>query len=772
MKHFLPFLLFTFLFVGQTPGSAESYTLSIQSGFTLIANQLDQGGNTLNEVMPTVPNGCLLHKWNAATRAFYEAAAYNNGTWTPWNVTLGPGEGALLESPQAFLLTFTGTRRVPILPIPEAYQEGVYLLSHQIPEPGTFEDITGVTPCGTVVLTRWVGGSQVAELYDAEVGGWPTGSSPVMSVGEAFFISKLEPCPDPLFRLLVSQPAKSVSCGTDWSFDLPSPVDPCPGADPSITVLATVTNGTCPMVITRTWEGLDACAKRATCRQSVRVTDTIPPVIAGCSNMIVAADPGQAGAVVHFAPTASDSCGGPVTVVTVPLSGETFDVGSRTVRVLATDACGNSNTCEFTVTVTAQAHEGDLFLADTPYNYSGAPDFGNEPEPNMTGQSMWLSRAIWVQPDYAQPAGTYQNHQNPRYGQTNGVWVNVQNRGDGLVPDAVLEVYVANASLGLSWPAQWTLIGTNSLPAIPPGESHPAQVRWVPKGTGHYCLLARIVSTNDPMAAPELASISANVRANNNLAWRNVNVVNLLLTTGSSTEVRFKPVRRQRPRVELKGNGEPPSRQPVTVVCRTEEVFHQGAGEATLNLGAWFKRWQDAGGRGKGITVVGETTVRMTNTVAAIEDIPMDEDEEAIVNLTVKAPHPVPVAGTEHTCHIELTEEIEGEAVGGVNYGVKVRALHTDTDHDGIVDVDDPDDDGDGVSDVEDADPLGEPDCPPSALSIRYVDGKAVLSWNGLGYRLEATSVFGRAWRPIHGATSPFLVAPEDERSFFRLTCH
>jgi hypothetical protein len=388
----------------------------------------------------------------------------------------------------------------------------------------------------------------------------------------------------------------------------------------------------------------------------------------------------------------------------------------------------------------------------------------------MASQSMWMSRDIWVHQVWGQPAETYLTHQNPRYGQTNAILVNVSNRGQGVVQGAKLKVYVANASLGLSWPSGWTLIDTYELPGIEPGASHIAQVAWKPAGTGHYCLLARIVSEDDPMTTAETSNISANVRANNNLAWRNVNVVNLTLTTGQSAEVRVKPVH-NKPRPETPP-GEKPPRQPVTVQCKTEAIFHEGAGEATLHLGPWFKRWQDAGGRGQGFEHIGDNAIRCTNTLVRLEDIPMDDDEEAIINLVVKAPHPMPIAGTEHTCHVELTEEIDGEAVGGVNYGVLVRALHTDTDHDGIVDVDDPDDDGDGVSDVDDPDPLGEPDCPPSALTIRYVDGDMVVSWNGLGYRLETSAKFNGPWRPLPHAVSPRIVAPTEAKQFFRLVCH
>jgi hypothetical protein len=45
-------------------------------------------------------------------------------------------------------------------------------------------------------------------------------------------------------------------------------------------------------------------------------------------------------------------------------------------------------------------------------------------------------------------------------------------------------------------------------------------------GVGHYCMLARWVSAADPMNG-EGVDINANVRNNNNLAWRNLNIVDL-----------------------------------------------------------------------------------------------------------------------------------------------------------------------------------------------------------------------------------------------------
>ncbi|HXJ59690.1 MAG TPA: HYR domain-containing protein [Verrucomicrobiae bacterium] len=925
MKQLLRSVLIWLAFVGSAVAQPiESYVLNLPPGLSLIANQLDQGGNTLNEVMPVVPDGSKLYFYDPQTTSFGLSATYSSvtGSWAPDNLVLPPGKGAFFENKSGapFALTFTGTRRLFPNTFPELSVMGSHIVSFSTPQAGDVNSLGFPVPCGPLVLYKFNGFAYELYIYDIDAGGWSP-AVPVMAVGEAFIIDVTVPCAGGGDPFALSCPAaKTVPCGTDWTFDLPIPQNACDGPSPVVTVVSTVTNGTCPLQITRTYEATDACDNRASCSQTITVTDTTPPQLtcapdktvecgvawdfdppiatdscsdatinvlstltngtcpiritrtyeaadacgnrANCSQTVLIADttPPQVvcppdktvecGVAWDFdPPTATDSCSDAtinvlstltngtcpvritrtyeavdacgnratcsqtvlITDTTAPRiacaadktvecgAGWDFDpptatdsCGTVTINVLNTitngacpgtivrtweivDQCGNRVTCQQTVKVQEPA-KGDLYVEDTPYNYNGAPDLGREPDPNMTGQPMWMSRSIWVHQDYTQPLGTFQTHQNPRYGQTNCIMVNVGNRGGAIVNNAQLKVYVANASLGLAWPSGWTLIGTYTLPAIDPGAYHIAQVLWVPQGPGHYCLLARIVSDEDPMAVAENASISANVRANNNLAWRNVNVVNLLTSTGHSSQVRMKPVHGHVQPAQAPGEarhpGEKAPRQPLTVVCRTEAIFHEGEGQAILNLGPWFKRWQEAGGRGQGITVVGDTSVRITNTLARLEDIPMDEDEEAIINLVVLGPHPLPIAETHHVCHVELAEEINGEEVGGVSYGVTMRALHTDTDHDGIPDIEDPDDDGDGVPDVDDEYPLGEPDCPPAALTIRYVDGNMVLSWDGLSYRLQTSSVINRAWHQIHGATSPFIVPPTEAQQFFRLICH
>src|SRR5260370_7829058 len=82
---------------------------------------------------------------------------------------------------------------------------------------------------------------------------------------------------------------------------------------------------------------------------TVTVNDTEKPALTVPADIIVSNDAGVCGAVVTFTPTATDNCPG-VTVVSTPLSGSTFTVGTTTVTVTATAAHPNATLKTFTVT--------------------------------------------------------------------------------------------------------------------------------------------------------------------------------------------------------------------------------------------------------------------------------------------------------------------------------------------------------------------------------------------------------------------------------------
>ncbi|MEO7983941.1 MAG: HYR domain-containing protein, partial [Bacteroidota bacterium] len=104
--------------------------------------------------------------------------------------------------------------------------------------------------------------------------------------------------------------------------------------------------------ITRTYRATDVCGNFTQCTQLIIVNDMIAPVISCPANITTATTTGSCTALVTFSPTATDNCGGTVTITSVPASGTLFPIGTTAVTVTATDACGNSSACTFNVTIT------------------------------------------------------------------------------------------------------------------------------------------------------------------------------------------------------------------------------------------------------------------------------------------------------------------------------------------------------------------------------------------------------------------------------------
>ncbi len=129
--------------------------------------------------------------------------------------------------------------------------------------------------------------------------------------------------------------------------------DNCAGVV-TITFVSDVISGqTCPnrYTLTRSYRATDVCGNNSTCTQIITVNDQTAPVLTCPANINVLTPIGSCTAIVNFTPTATDNCNGAVTIVSLPASGSVFPIGTTTVNVTATDACGNSSTCSFTVTV-------------------------------------------------------------------------------------------------------------------------------------------------------------------------------------------------------------------------------------------------------------------------------------------------------------------------------------------------------------------------------------------------------------------------------------
>ncbi len=124
------------------------------------------------------------------------------------------------------------------------------------------------------------------------------------------------------------------------------------------------------------YRATDARGNQALCTFTVMVisnicaNDKTPPVIAGCpANITATAAAGATGAPATWtAPTATDNCSlQSLTASAQP--GSTFNIGTTTVTYTAKDVAGNTATCTFSVTVSANACANDK----TPPVIAGCP---------------------------------------------------------------------------------------------------------------------------------------------------------------------------------------------------------------------------------------------------------------------------------------------------------------------------------------------------------------------------------------------------------------
>jgi hypothetical protein len=94
----------------------------------------------------------------------------------------------------------------------------------------------------------------------------------------------------------------------------------------------------------------DDAGNADTCSFNVTVNDTEAPVVVCPDDIFLDNDPGVCGATATFEATASDNCA--VDALTYSQdSGTFFDAGSTMVEVIAADAAGNADTCDFYVVV-------------------------------------------------------------------------------------------------------------------------------------------------------------------------------------------------------------------------------------------------------------------------------------------------------------------------------------------------------------------------------------------------------------------------------------
>ena len=179
----------------------KSQSRQVPAGYMTFANNLNVGGNTLNELLSPVADGTMIFKWNPAVQN-YDSSTYDGlqVTWSP-NRTLAPGEGAWLFSPISQLVTFLGQLPLP----PESLQRSPAperrLVSCRWPVASTSQEVLGFPPAEGDRMLFYEGNfaslpSQATRTFTFINGNWSPSLPPLVQPGQAVFVELVAAAPE------------------------------------------------------------------------------------------------------------------------------------------------------------------------------------------------------------------------------------------------------------------------------------------------------------------------------------------------------------------------------------------------------------------------------------------------------------------------------------------------------------------------------------------------------------------------------------------------
>lgn len=257
-------------------------------------------------------------------------------------------------------------------------------------------------------------------------------------------------------------------------------------------------------------------------------------------------------------------------------------------------------------------------------------DDGNEPNPSA--QAMWQSPDIWVRRQQDTALQFAHQHEDPLPNQVNYVYVKLRNRGCATLAGGQVLTYFSKAATSQPWSSAWLgnpltgdQIGSQTVTPIPFGGETVLEFPWTPPSHGAFGILARFVSANDPMYAPEVASTFTNAKQNNNVAWKNVTVLGPAdISVAPGPLVAFPvAIRNFYPTalaIDLEFN---PGGAPL-------EPSFLASGSVQLTLPPeLFAAWELAGGAGTGLLhIAGTSRFELVEPVAALRGLPLAAGQE------------------------------------------------------------------------------------------------------------------------------------------------
>jgi len=166
------------------------------------------------------------------------------------------------------------------------------------------------------------------------------------------------------------------------------------------------------------------------------------------------------------------------------------------------------------------------------------------------------------------------------------------------------------------------------IPILQPGEAVVIQVPWYPPNPadfacfgdpGHTCLLGRIETSTTPpfgMTFPEIVNVHTNTRNNNNIAWKNVTVVDNFPGGSMAASILIRNIFPQ------------PVVAKLLLVKPPQGPTFLDHGNIFVDMKQeLFARWTAGNSAGEGFEVVGPTIIKVTNSQTVLANILLEPGE-------------------------------------------------------------------------------------------------------------------------------------------------
>jgi hypothetical protein len=162
--------------------------------YLCVANQLNNGTNTLDEILPGAPaNTTIAFEYTSAGFVSYTKRSAGWGA-TAAGRPFGPGKGFFIQNTGTTPTTLTFVGEVPEGTKSVSIAAGFNLISAQFPLSGAVETSLGLPAVTNNKLHQWVAAVQNYVSYTRRSTGWTGGTGePTVAVGEGFFFEAQAP---------------------------------------------------------------------------------------------------------------------------------------------------------------------------------------------------------------------------------------------------------------------------------------------------------------------------------------------------------------------------------------------------------------------------------------------------------------------------------------------------------------------------------------------------------------------------------------------------